>query len=849
MAHSLTLTLRMAWREMRGGLRDFTMFMACLGLGVAAVAAVGTLSTSVDSSLRDNARTLLGGDLALRQIHQPLSQGVLDALTSRGRVARFTTLRSMARSNDPLEPRSTLIEIKAVDQAYPLLGQVELASGRDLAQALAPSGDIPSAVVDPALPARLGIEVGDVMRLGQAEFVISDLLAREPDTTSSFFGLGMRIMIRQSDLEATDLVRTGSIVTYHATLLLDPGLDPFAVKAELEAAFPDAPWRLRDYTQASRTLEQILSNMTLYLTLVGVAALLVGGIGAANGVRSFIAAREASIATFKCLGATRAMVVAAYLAQVLALSLVACAFGVVLGLVSAWFAGLFLAGVLPVDLGFTLHAQPLLAATGLGLLTTLIFSLWPLSAAGAVSPAQLFRGHADPVARRPGKRMLLAVLLLCLALYGLLAWYVNDAFLATAFSGAILVCTVFFLLLAKAMRFLAAHMPRPRDPRLRHALTGLYRPGAPTTSVIFSIGLGLTVLAAVTLTDGNMQHLISNRLPEVAPAFFYIDIPPAEIDAFLETARSVPGVTLVESQPSLRGRIVRINGRPVDQVQVDPDSEWALRSERGLTFAAEPDQDMAITAGEWWPPDTDRTGQTPLICFDAALAKGFGIGVGDTLTVNVLGRDITAEIACLREIDWTSLSINHTFIFAPGTLENAPHAFIATVRTDNRDPATTQTLDRLVSQRFPDVVVIDMSDILSDVRDIFSQIGITVRATAVLTLLAGLLVLAETLRANLRRRRYEAVVFKVLGATRRDIMVSLVFEFLLLGGAAALMAGALGLAVSYPFVTWVLKQQWVFLPVPLALIITGGMAATLVLGLMGVRAALGRKAWPVLRNE
>ncbi|THB63477.1 MAG: FtsX-like permease family protein [Desulfovibrio sp.] len=856
---SIRLLLRISRREFMGGFKDFGMFLACLALGVAAVACVGTLSASVDAGLSDNARILLGGDLDLRQIHAPLPGSVLEEVHAAGQVSEFVTMRSMARADDPDYPRSTLIDIKAVDSAYPLYGEVVLSPAMDLTQALArdPGTGQFGVVVDEALLDRLDVGIGDSIRLGEALFEVRAALTLEPDRASSFFVLGLRVIIHMDGLPSTGLVRTGSVLTYHYKVRVDPDLDPLVVKQEIQEQFPNPGWRIRDYSQSSQMLGRVLGNMTLYLTLVGVAALLVGGIGAASGVRSFLTAREASIATFKCLGATRAMVMAAYLLQVLVAALLGCLLGVMVGVVAAWAVSFLLQGILPVDVVVGLYFKPLAVSTLFGLVTTLIFSLWPLSAAGAVSPARLFRGHGDPEARRPSLLMVLAVMACVGLLYFLILWYIDHLLIVTGFSVGILVSVLFFLLLAKVLRVVAARMPRPRDPRLRHAIAGLHRPGSATTSVIFSIGLGLTVLTAVTLTDGNMQHLIANTLPSASPAYFFIDIPPQDIDAFTERVGAVQNVTNIETEPSLRGRIVAIGGVPAHEREIDPDSEWALRSERGLTFAAHMDPDFVITAGEWWDPDQDPTGLGPRICFDADLAEGFGIGVGDTLTVNILGRDITAEIVCLRKIEWTSMSLNHTFIFAPGVLENAPHSYIATVYTTDGalernpdDPGSTgRVIDRIASDQFPQAVAIDMRDILRDVQDLFRQIGATVRTTAVVTLLAGLLVLAETLRATLKRRHFEAVVFKVLGATRRDIMLSLALEFLLLGASAAVLAAFLGAALSYPFVTWILQQDWVFLPVPLLLITLGGVLATLLLGLTGVRTAVSRKAWPVLRND
>ena len=365
--------------------------------------------------------------------------------------------------------------------------------------------------------------------------------------------------------------------------------------------------------------------------------------------------------------------------------------------------------------------------------------------------------------------------------------------------------------------------------------------------MVYSLGLGLTALAAVVLIDGNMREMIGHNLPANAPAFFFLDVPAKRIEDFKKTVTSTPGVVRMEYVPSIRGRIVRINGVPADQAEVTPDAQWALRSERGITYADAMPAKVELTAGEWWP--AHYAGE-PLICLAQSLADGFGVGVGDTLTVNLLGREITARIACMRDVDWRTLALNHAIIFAPGVVERTPHSYIATAYTkEGAQGGFNQPLSRRIAAQFPNVAAIFVQDILAEVSRITDNIGLAVQAAAGLTLLIGLLVLSETLRVNLKSRYYDAVIFKVLGATRADIISSLTLEFLILGAVTALFSAALGCAAAYVFITKATMGQWRLLPLPLAAVCLAGTLCTLATGLMGVAKVLGLKAWPVLRNE
>ncbi len=860
---SPALPFRLARRELRGSLSRFGVFLTCLALGVAAVVAVGEVTAIVNHSLTADAKAISGGDLSVSRSHMPLSEYDLEHLRKLGDTSRNVQMRTMAFATvdedgqDDAPPLSALVELKAVDSAYPLYGAVELASDGDFHALLQKRDNTWGTVAEPRILARLGLRLGDDFRLGHARFRITGILGREPDKAAQFFGLGPRLFIALEALDDTGLVAPGTVLHYIDKIRLPP-LDDAAsdlaraklLRESLAERFAPSGARVRDYTESGRSLRQFLDNLSTYLILVGLIALLVGGVGVANGVRGYLETKAGAIAAMKCLGATRRTIFACYLLQVLFLATLGSFLGIAFGLLGAWGASVFLFARL--DLAQDVNAAffqglslaPLAGGLSFGLLTALLFSIRPLTGACNVSPARLFRGYADPLPRDVGWAAL-PVMGAVLVVMFLAAWALaGNVKVVAGFALGSLGGALVFRLAALGIMRLAKRAPKPRRIWLRQAIANLYRPGARTPDVVFSLGLGLSALAAVACIDGNMLHFIRQEIPEEAPAYFLIDVPQRSIGALTPAVTAIPGVLRMESEPSLRGRIMAIAGTPAEKAKVSQDVAWALRNERGLTYKNAKPEGYRVVAGEWWPEDYSGP---PVICLTADLARGFGIGVGDSLTVNVMGRNITAAIACLREVEWSTLALNHAIVFGPGVLENAPHAYIATIYTEGAQ--ADGDLLSLLAERFPEVTAIYVKEVLQDVSRIFDNIGLAVRSTALVTLLAGLLVLAETLRASLRARHYEAVVFKVLGATRWDIVRTLACEFLLMGGVTAVLAAVLGAVVSLVFVNTVMQGEWRFLPLPLLAVCAGGVLSTLALGLLGVRGVLGRKAWPVLRNE
>jgi putative ABC transport system permease protein len=839
----VTAAWRIARRELRGGLRGFRVFLACLALGVAAIAAVGSIASSVISGLEEDGAVLLGGDAALRSAYQDITPDERAWLEERASVSRIVYLRSMARAAG--SDRRSLVEMKLVDGAYPLYGALETTSALPPDKLFELRDGAWGAVADSALLRRLGIGVGGTLKIGEATYEIRAVIDREPDRVSGAraLQLGPRFMASAASVPASGLVQPGSQVWFFYRVKLPDrdGLSDW--RAALDAQFPDAQWIVQDRTNASPTVKRFIDRTTLFMTLVGLTALLVGGVGVSNAVRDFLSGKIETIATLKCLGASSGLIFTAYLIQILVMAGIGIVLGLVLGgLAPAAMADL-LHDALPVVARVGVFGAPLFLAAAFGVLTALAFSVWPIARACDLPAASLFRDSIARFRGLPRWPFTVATVALLAALAALAIGTAYSPRIATWFvggaSGAMVLFGVAGVLIARA----AKKAGSIGGTGLRLALANLHRPGAPTGSVVMSLGLGLTVLVTVALIEANLGNQITKSLPERAPGYFFIDIQNDQVDAFEKTVAGVRGFREMRRTPMLRGRVTRINGTPSGEYKVAEGSRWVLRGDRGVTWAREIPEGERLVAGKWWP--ADYKGEQ-LISLSAREAVNLGVGIGDTMTVNILGRNIAGRIASLRDVQWGTLRMNFVFIFSPGILENAPQTHLATVHAD---PALEEGIERAVADKFPNVTTIRVRDVLDTVNGFLGRLGLAIRLTAGVAIVAGTLVLAGAIAAGHRRRVYDSVVLKVLGATRRRIIGTLLLEYGLLGLMTAVIACLIGTVAAWAVVTEVMRFEFTFDPASVIVTALLAVVITLALGFYGTWRALGQKAAPLLRNE
>jgi putative ABC transport system permease protein len=835
--------------------------LVCLALGVGVIATVGTLRAAIDRGLADGGRRILGGDFEIASGSQPIPQALREWLSARGAMlSHVVQMRSILVASSG---ERQLVELKAVDDAWPLIGQAEIidkggithrppprvetgASETTMRDSrvpfLTPEGEY-GLYAEPIVLDRLRLQFGDKVRLGSASFIIRGALVAEPDRVGAPLFLGPRVLIAAVTLPATGLIVPGAMVQYSLRATLpDPALTS-AVLIALRRAFPDQGWRIRDSHDAAPGVTRFIDQTSLFMTLVGLTSLLVGGVGVANGVQAWLNARVGTIAILRCLGGSSALIRGVCAIEIIAL--VGC--GVIMGLAIGSLVPLALAGwlkhVLPVPPVLGFYAAPLLLAACYGLLIGIAFALWPLERVTAIPSGALFRDALIPEPTRPSWRLLAINAAVLCGLITLTVATANDRRFALWFCAAALVALILFRFGSSTLMWAARTSAWMRSPSGRLGLANLHRPGAATPMMLVSIGLGLSTLAAVALIQGNVQREITEQLPSRVPSFFFVDIQDRQLSHFEALVRGQPGVEEMQQVPSMRARIVAVKGVPVERVAASPETRWALRGDRGLTYAAIPPLGTRLVAGNWWPADYNGP---PLVSFDAGLARGWGVGVGDIIRIKVLGRDIDLKIANLRDIAWQSFSLNFTLVASPGVLQGAPHTHIATVRLPEREQGA---LLRTVTDALPNVTAIRVEDVLATVAALLRQIASALVATGSLTLITGVLVVVSAVAAGQRRRTREAVILKALGATRGQIRTAWMVEFGALGLAAGLIAALVGTLASFGVVHYILHIEWAFLPGPLMVTLISSLAMMLTFGYAGTATALRAKAAPMLRNE
>ncbi|MDX8350789.1 ABC transporter permease [Cognatiyoonia sp. IB215182] len=834
---SLAVASRFAARELRGGLRGFRVFLACLALGVAAIAAVGTVRAGIEAGLKRDGAALLGGDAEVEFTYRFARDEELAWLQSiADNISETVDFRSMAVVERDGETERGLTQIRAVDDAYPLVGQVQLDPAIPLEQALADYGG----VMERVLADRLALTPGDTFRLGEQDFTLRAILDRYPDNAAGGFGLGPRTIVLTEALAESGLIAEGTLFSTQYRLDLPDGANLQALEDEAEAQFRDSGLRWRDSRRGAGGVEEFVDRIGAFLILVGLSGLAVGGVGVSAAVRAYLAGKTSVIATLKTLGATRETIFLTYFLQTGTLTLLGITIGVILGGALPVLFAPIIEARLPIPAAFAIYPGPLVEAAIYGLLAALIFTLWPLAKTDEIRAATLFRDAFAASQFLPAKRYLVSIGALLATLIGAAIWFSGTAFLTLWTAGGIAGSLMILILAAVLIRWIARRLRKPTRGRtaLRLAFGSIGARGGEATSVVLSLGLGLTVLAAVGQIDGNLRSSFSDDLPAVAPSYFFVDIQPDQIDGFRERLDDDAAVSRVDSAPMLRGIITQINGIPAEDFA---EGHWVVQGDRGVTYSdAQPDG-TEVTAGTWWPEGYDGP---PQISFAEEEALEIGLSIGDMMTVNILGRDITGEVTSFRNVTWEDAGIGFVLAMNQSALAGAPHSWISTVYAE--EEAEAQIL-RDLATAYPNITAVRIRDAIDQVIELVSGISAATRYGALITLITGFLVLIGAAAAGERMRTYESAVLKTLGASRQSILVSFALRAALLGLAAGIVALGAGILGGWAVSTFIMETGYSFIWTNALLIIGGGVVASTLAGLAFAWRPLAAKPARVLR--
>jgi putative ABC transport system permease protein len=842
--NSLSLAFRFARRELRGGFAGFRIFFMCLMLGAASIAGVESLSEAFLGGLADQSQTLLGGDVSVSLVHRAATPQELAFLERHGTVSQSQNMRAMAYVLRDLQPAERqLVEFKTVDSRWPLFGAPRITPNIPFRDAIHCEEDgVCGLAAEQVLLDRMHVRIGDLVKIGNGTFRIIAVLDRAPDRISMGFSLGPLVLASTQSLEKTGLVTPESLVNYSYRIKFPNGMTAERFRADADRELPQAGWQIRDRSDAAPGIKRFVEQITMYLTLVGLTALGVGGVGAGQAIAAFLDRKRADIAILKSLGASGSFVFLTFFAQVMLVALAATVIGALIGAAIPFAVTWYYGDALPVPPRFAVFPLPLLLAGAFGMLSAVVFAVPPLSRARAIPPASLFR---DAVAPGEAGFRIFYLLISGLAAAGIAALTLLVAprpIFAAQFLAGAAASLVVLRLLAEGLRRIVRRQ-KPKSPLVRLAFANLLRPGAATGGVVTALGLGLTLLATVTLIAGTISAQVKDALPDRAPSFFFVDIQQDQAQAFDRIVGSIKSAEGYKRTPMIRGRIVSAKGISATKLVVSSEAKWAFNGDRGITYAQTPPPGTVITQGEWWAPD--YRGPT-LISLDQAIADGAGLTIGDRMVLNVLGREIEGRIASLRKIDFTNGGQNFVLVLSPGVIDKAPHSFLATVRVNDRDE---NRLYMRVTDTFPNISTVRVKDAIAQVQGLLQQLAAGMSAASLVTVFAGLLVLAGAIAAGARARLYDATILKVLGATRWRIAIVYIVEYGVLGIATGLIALVAGTAVSWVVARTILEVPFLFDPAAVVVTVAGGGLATLFFGLIGALAALSVKPARRLRSS
>lgn len=835
---------RIARRDLSGRFRGLRLLIICLFLGVATLATIGSLTASITGELSQRGQVILGGDFEVTMSQRMASEAELAAFEREGVLSETVRMQAMAQRAAPRAsgsgPDAILAELKGVDTDYPLYGTLTLQSGK-----YAPL-DTGSTVIGAGLADRLDLKTGDRIRFGEAEFTISGIIVDEPDRLGEGFTLGPVALVSDLGIQRTGLIQPGSMYEAKYRVKVGPLANPAQSIERLKAEFPEAGLELRDRDRGAPGTARFIERMGQFLSLVGLAALVIAGIGVGNGVASYLATKRQGIATLKILGAGSGDILRIYLVQILAVSALAIFGGLIAGALIPPAIIAAAGDVLPVKPGFAIHPLPLLVSAAYGLLIAFIFALPPLARARHVPAAGLFRSLVEGN-RWPDRATMIAVGVGIAGIVTLALVTAREAIFSAWFIAA---ATGVLLMLAGigwAIRWTASRLPRPKAPLLRLALANLHRPGAQTGQLVVALGLGLTLFVILAGIQTSLTNEITRTVPKEAPNLFVLDVPVARGDEFRRVVeQAAPGAT-VNAVPSLRGTITGYKDIRVADLENIPENAWVLRGERGLTYAETLPQGSELIEGQWWPKGYDGP---PLVSIDREMAKTLDLKIGDSLTVSLLGREFTAKIASLRQINWDTMGFNYTMVFSPNTLRDAPHNLAATVSLKGMADADVKerAVSKAVLAGFASSSVIEVRDVIGQVTTILTQIATAIAAAGSIAILSGIAVLIGAIAASRQARIYDSVILKTLGATRRQILSAQALEYGLLAALLALVALALGLTAAWYVITQIFSFNWAPDWPVVMLTLAGGALLTLGLGIAGSLPVLAARPARALRQ-
>ncbi|MEP7240276.1 MAG: FtsX-like permease family protein [Devosia sp.] len=855
--------MRVAMVDLRGDLRRFGILLACLALGVGTIAGVSSVGAALKTAILHNANTLLGGDLQIARADRRATPNELKYFQSLGQVSETITSNSRGDAVDD-SGNTAFLDIYAVDGNYPLYGNVvspQLKPGEKPTDLLALKDGVYGAIVDPVMLDRLAIDIGGHFKVNGTEFEVRGLLGSLPNGALRGFHLGLTAVMSIEGEQANPNTRPplpGLLTQYGYKIKLNPDLGDYTeaqpiVQAHLAS---DPEWKVQSPYDAAGTLSRFYDLFVRFLLIVGLSSLLVGGVGISNAVSAYIGERQRSIATLRSLGATGARIMVHFFTQVGVMSLVGIGLGLVIGAVLTIIALPILGRILAVDLPPSIEWPSLATALAFGVLAAFAFSYIPLFRAQKLKPAMLFRTVGTSVQSIKTReyldvRVLAPLLISGLAIFGLAWWTTSDLTLVSYYAVGVIGAFLLLSFAGRLMQWVLRALPPMPNVTLRNAFRGISRPGSPAPVVIMSLGLGLAMLLVIVILSANLRDQLLGQVTNDAPTFVATELFDDEIvdlDAFLKSTGFLQDF---QHSPMIRAAITKVNGVPSNEILARKDlsgeAVYMLGGTGGtpeilMTWTSDLPANSTVTAGKWWAPD--YTGE-PLISMRDKDAQSIGIKVGDKIELTLFGEQLEVTVGNLRDFQFQN-GINFLVTASPGTFDAWPGTNLATIKASK---GHEKDLERGLARKYPDITFLPVGEALNQAADILGQLSTAVNIVGGLAVVNGLLVLAGTMAAGRKQREADAVVNKVLGSTRTDVVKVFAVEYALLGAFAALLATAVGMVGAYGIIKGAkMDVGFAVNPGLVVGVMIGAIVLTIVTGAATTWSALSTKPAQYLRS-
>ena len=794
--------LKLSLRELKGSFNEFKIVMISIFLGVFIITAVGSLSKNLIYEINNKSSELLGGDFELSTTYQEFPIKIKKWLEKNGKTSQIVELRTMLTSNQSVGVKRRIVELKAVDQNWPLIGIPIIVPNKSINKSLKMNNNNNGALIDASLKKQLEIQVGDVLQLGKTKIQISGIIKKEPDRMFSFATFGSRLLISNATLKASGLVIPGSLVKYKIKFIpYNKNIDLSFLKKFVSGTNIS----IKNIKNSTTNFNSFIEKTSLFISLVGLITLLISGVGISNGVKGYLIKKIKNIAIFKTLGAQNSTVFKIYFFQIIFIFLISIIPALIAGisipfLLKTIISDSFLSSFEPF-----IFLEPIIISFLFGLIVCILFTIIPIAKTYEIKPIQLLRLSAHHSLNNYSKKISALILILIFALCFLIFKLTIDLKLSVYIFGVVLIS---FLILKGMTNLLFLSFRKLKfriGSLLEIARKSLIRPDTFAKSIVISFSIGLALLITLNIIEESLDYKISNTINKQAPNYFLIDIQPNQINQVKAMTSKFIGEDSLNAQPMLRGRVTSINNIKVENLKINKDVNWVLKRDRAFSWSNKTPKNVKIISGKWWPQD--YTGPL-LLSIGDKVAKGLNVKIGDKIEFNILGRNFEAEIFNTREIIWQNMDINFIFILSKNKIQNAPHSWIATTTTANKEMNNT-LIEKIVSN-FSNISSVSVEETYVAIKSILNLLITIVNSIALVTLLSGVIVLAGILNVSKKDKLYEVAIFKILGASPKKIIFLWLQEFLIIGLMASLISILIGMSVSFILVTYIFQIDYYF---------------------------------------